>query len=264
MIVFNFGRNWQNFANNIDEELIKNAEQSLCTMLRVKNLEGLRFLDAGCGSGLFSLAAIRLGAKKVMSFDIDSDSVQCAQNLNEKYGPFTQWQITRGDVLDKNWVTSLGYYDVVYSWGVLHHTGDMWQALDNVVEAIKQKGILFVSIYNDQGWISHLWKKIKKIYNLSPTPLQFLIASTYFPLVIINRTVSGLIFHIPVTKWYKASERGMLLWYDCVDWCGGYPFETARPDQLFQFYRDKGFNLIEMKLKKGSGCNEFLFQNNSS
>ncbi|MEN8128864.1 MAG: class I SAM-dependent methyltransferase [Pseudomonadota bacterium] len=264
MTVFRFGRNWQNYANSLNEELISSAEQSLCSMLGMKTLDGLSFLDAGCGSGLFSLAAIRLGAKEVISFDMDTDSVQCTNSLNEKYGPFPQWRITRGDVLDKNWMTSLGKYDVVYSWGVLHHTGDMWQALENIIVATRKKGILFISIYNDQGWTSRLWKKIKKFYNLSPTLLQLFITFTYFPLVICNRTFSGILYRIPLTQWYKGSERGMLLWYDCVDWCGGYPFETATPEQLFQFYRDRGFTLTEMKLKSGSGCNELLLKKGPS
>jgi len=140
--VFSFGKNWHNFLESLSEDKIQCAENSLKKMLQVENLTGKRFLDAGCGSGLFSLAALRLGAQEVVSFDIDEDSVACAKYIDKQYGPFPQWQIKEGSSLDHNFLEKLGKFDVVYSWGVLHHTGNMWDALANITVPVANGGLL--------------------------------------------------------------------------------------------------------------------------
>ena len=161
---FAFGANWQRFLDELDDVRIRDAEGSLKTMLGVDDLSGQRFLDAGCGSGLFSLAARRLGAR-VYSFDFDGQSVACAAHLKTRYfAGDTEWTIEAGDVLDKGTMRGLGSFDVVYSWGVLHHTGAMWRALDNAAGMVAPGGLLFVALYNDQGWISRYWAAVKRVY----------------------------------------------------------------------------------------------------
>ncbi|MFZ4790960.1 MAG: class I SAM-dependent methyltransferase [Candidatus Competibacteraceae bacterium] len=257
---FQFGLNWQNFTHTLDEEKISDATQSLSKMLAKESLKGCNFLDAGCGSGLFSLAACRLGVDSVVSFDYDPDSVHCAAALRDKFGSTYNWQVFSGDVLDKTWLTALGRFDIVYSWGVLHHTGKMWEALENITLCVKDNGLLFISIYNAQGWISHVWKFIKKFYNTSPKFLRWLMASCWFLVVMVNRVIRNLWAKKPLSEWFKGSERGMNLWYDTVDWMGGYPFETAKPSELVDFFTKRGFKLITKKLKTGSGCNELVLR----
>ena len=148
---FEFGKNWARFLALLDDERIARAEQSLKTMLEVESLEGKSFLDIGSGSGLFSLAARRLGAR-VHSFDYDPNSAACTQELRRRYFPGDErWKVEEGSALDAGYVRSLGQFDVVYSWGVLHHTGRMWDALDNARLPVAPGGRLFVAIYNDQG-----------------------------------------------------------------------------------------------------------------
>ncbi len=257
---FAFGKNWRNYLESLTDEKIEAARQSLAAMLDKPCLSGLRFLDAGCGSGLFSLAALLMGAETVVSFDIDHDSVECAEALNNEYGPFPNWCIRQGDVLNRDWLQSLGTFDVVYSWGVLHHTGDMWRALEHVAAAVAENGLLYIAIYNDQGALSRLWKLIKENYNRHSRQVQTAIAAAYFLVVLSTRTAQGIIRAKPLRKWYQGSERGMSLWHDCVDWCGGYPFETASAERLIRFFIDRGFMLIELRLKHGSGCNELVFK----
>src|SRR3954471_7639318 len=118
---FGFGQNWMRYLSSVDEKRIAQAEHSLVDWLG--DLHGLRFLDIGCGSGLFSLAARNLGAE-VLSFDYDRQSVACAEELRRVYRPGDAgWRIEQGSVLDRAYLASLGAWDVVYSWGVLHHTG---------------------------------------------------------------------------------------------------------------------------------------------
>src|SRR5262249_38045923 len=172
---FEFGANWRRFLRQLNQERVAAAELSLKEMLGCENLHGKKFLDVGSGSGLFSLAARRLGAR-VLSFDYDSESVACARELKRTFFPQDgEWRIEQGSVLDQDYLRSLGQFEVVYSWGVLHHTGAMWEALGNVETLVKEGGTLFIAIYNDQGIMSDFWLFVKRSYNRLPPSLRFVI-----------------------------------------------------------------------------------------
>src|SRR3954454_16328911 len=115
---FEFGENWRRFLDVLDEERITRAERSLRDMLGVESLSGRSFLDIGSGSGLFSLAARRLGAERVHSFDFDPQSVACTRELRRRYfGDDPRWTIEQRSVLEEGFVEGLGRWDVVYSGG---------------------------------------------------------------------------------------------------------------------------------------------------
>lgn len=260
---FEFGKNWQNFISLLDESHIETAERSLKEMLGLSTLEGKSFLDVGSGSGLFSLAAMRLGAERVHSFDYDPQSVACTKTLRERYFPEAkeQWVIEQGSILDANYVLNLKSWDVVYSWGVLHHTGDMWQALENVVPLVDKSGKLFISIYNDQGLGSVLWKRVKRFYNRGAVP-KVLASCLFIPYFVLVGLLSDIAKMRNPIRRYKMYERGMSAFYDWFDWLGGYPFEVAKPEEIFDFYcqSQKGFQLERMKTCGGKiGCNQFVF-----
>jgi 2-polyprenyl-6-hydroxyphenyl methylase/3-demethylubiquinone-9 3-methyltransferase len=266
---FEFGKNWAQFLKVLDEGRILEAEGSLKKKLEVEHLAGKRFLDIGSGSGLFSLAARRLGAK-VRSFDYDLQSVACTQELKRRYFSTDEnWTIEQGDVLDATYLSTLGKYDIVYSWGVLHHTGNMWMALENVIPLLGEKGKLFISIYNDQGILSQFWKKMKKFYNRSPAPIRIILilwAGAYFEITsAFVRLLRGQ-NPLPFRYWDEMKKnRGMSAWHDLIDWVGGYPFEVARPDEIFHFYRKRGFALVNLKTcGMAIGCNEFIFTQEKS
>jgi len=249
---FEFGKNWSRFIDGLTEEKIKEAELSLKNMLRVDTLEGLTFLDIGSGSGLFSLAARRLGAK-VTSFDYDPYSVACTTSLREKYCTNdVNWKVDQGSVLDNDFMSNLGQFDVVYSWGVLHHTGNMKLALTNAANRITHEGLMFVAIYNDQGWVSKYWTLIKRLYNRNRGGRLLALAIT-LPYFMAHKSIKALL--------QKQIPRGMTWWTDVVDWVGGYPFEVASPEYMIDFYYDLGFALIKQKTVENKlGCNEFVFK----
>jgi len=262
---FEFGKNWSRFLALLDERRIKEAEDSLKRMLEVETLEGKSFVDVGSGSGLFSLAARRLGAK-VHSLDYDPNSVACTAELKRRYFPNDlSWRVEEGSALDRKYLASLGTFDVVYSWGVLHHTGKMWQALDNVQLLVAPAGKLFIAIYNDTGSQSSRWKAIKRTYNRLPRPLKTpftVMVMAPAELKAIARSILTLSPGSYIRSWVQYDlSRGMNRWYDMVDWVGGYPYEVATPDQIFEFHKARGFVLQKLLCGGvGLGCNEFVFQ----
>ncbi|OGO65806.1 MAG: methyltransferase type 12 [Chloroflexi bacterium RBG_19FT_COMBO_47_9] len=262
---FAFGENWSKFLNVLDDKRIRMAELSLREMLEVECLEGKTFLDIGSGSGLFSLAARRLGAI-VHSFDYDPQSVECTSELKQRYFPDDQqWKVEQGSVLDTTYLKSLGQWDVVYSWGVLHHTGAMQKAMDNVAYLVRGGGKLFIAIYNNQGRASKMWLRIKHAYNRLPSSLRWLVLWPAFLRLWGPTTARDLLRGRPFETWrhysIKNSMRGMSPWCNVVDWVGGLPFEVAKPEEIFNFYRDRGFVLRQLKTcAGGQGCNEFVFQ----
>lgn len=251
---FKFGQNWSNFSKIVNPKRIQTAHDSLVEMFETDDFHGKSFLDAGSGSGLFSLAAQKLGAN-VTSFDYDPKSVECTRELRDKHGcDKVNWKIEEGSVIDVKYMSRIGSFDFVYCWGVLHHTGDMFSGFENISNVLDENGKLFIAIYNDQGWISSYWAKIKKLYNLNII-FKIIIIAFHFPYLYCLR------FLIRFLTGRLSIERGMSLWFDMLDWLGGYPFEVAKPEVVINFFRAKGFELQVLKTTGGRhGCNEFVFQ----
>ena len=261
---FAFGNNWARYLAILDEARIQEAEESLRQMLEAEDLAGKSFLDIGSGSGLFSLAARRLGAR-VHSFDYDPQSVACTSELRQRYFPNDdEWTVEEGSALDRDYLKSLGQFDVVYSWGVLHHTGKMWDALQAALLPVARGGKLFIAIYNDTGKETIRWRRIKRIYNALPVPLK-----TPFILMLIApaqlKEAAAAILRLRPGAYLESwtgyqSKRGMSRWRDIIDWIGGYPYEAAKVEDIFNFYRARGCRMTRLKSDSYRlGPNEFVF-----
>jgi 2-polyprenyl-3-methyl-5-hydroxy-6-metoxy-1,4-benzoquinol methylase len=258
---FAFGRNWRSFVELVDDAKIEAAGASLTEALRTSDLAGRTFLDAGCGSGLFSLAAHRLGAR-VRSFDIDPECVAATAELRRRFAPRSGWHVEQASLLDERFIRGLGRFDIVYSWGVLHHTGDLWGALDAVACLVAPDGLLYIAVYNDQGFASRVWRHVKYRYARSgPLTRRLLVAGSAVylkrrrPARTLVRLVRG---EQAVPSWQRG--RGMSARHDLIDWVGGYPFEVARPEEVFDFVRRRGCDLDYLRTCGGGlGCNEYVF-----
>jgi SAM-dependent methyltransferase len=240
---FPFAQNWARFRSTLSVQQRLAARNSLRDWLG--DIRGATFVDVGAGSGIFATAAAELGAH-VRAFDFD---------------PLDP-AIERGDVLDVDYMRSLGAFDIVYAWGVLHHTGDMWRALENVCELVGPQGRLLISIYNDQGWKSPVWRSVKRTYNRLPPLIRpvyvGLVAAPFEARAAIKMTLQRRNY---LAIWRTPKDRGMTKWRDLVDWVGGYPFAVAKPEEVFAFCHDRGFQLERIRTKGASlGCNEFLFE----
>lgn len=271
---FEFGENWKSFLKGLDQHRINVATDSIRDLLQLNKddarpLAGKRFLDIGSGSGLFSLAAHRLGAH-VVSIDFDPECVSCTQHLHQlESDGQSDWYVRRGSVLDDSFMETLGHFDIVYSWGVLHHTGQMDCALASAVKRVAAGGCLAIAIYNDQGGASRRWLWIKQTYHRLPRLLRgvwvAVIAGFYeckFAIARLARFQNPL----PFSDWkQKRLDRGMSAGHDWVDWIGGMPFEVARPESIIVPLAAQGFRVTNLKTVGGGwGCNEYVFRHDET
>jgi len=280
-ITFSFGRNWADYVNNfLDRKRLDIAKESLLKYLPEKEYKNKVFIDVGCGSGIFSLNAARLGCKKVISFDIDKYSVKATQIIRKRFSSLIpqdfQWQIFEGNILDPFLIKKLkNQGDIVYSWGALHHTGDMHQSIREITKLVKSDGCLILAIYNESP-SSEFWLKIKKIYNRAPslvkkTMVYFLFSALFFGrfLKTMKKKIQGQSSDSLLSR-----KRGMSIFYDAQDWLGGYPYEYATFEEIKKIMEGLGFKLINAPTKlsspprtifnmisfRNTGNNEFMFK----
>lgn len=263
---FLFGENWRRFLDLVNETRIVRAESSLREMLGCHDLIGKTLLDVGSGSGLFSLAARRMGAS-VASFDFDPSSVWCTSQLRDRFFPSdNQWTVAEGSVLDPAFMKTLPEADIVYSWGVLHHTGRMYDAIRSASEKVKPGGLFYIALYRKTVFCD-LWKIEKRLYSGASETVRDSIRRIWIGKTRLACMLKGKDFDSLVANYGGSDGRGMDYYRDVDDWLGGYPYESITPRECRDFFSELGFSLVKENIDVegvsyalSSGCDEWVFR----
>ena len=259
---FAFGRNWANYAKRVTEADIAESVAGL-RRLAGGELTGKRFLDIGCGSGMQSLAALRLGAREVVALDIDPDSVATTRQTLQTHAADRPWTALEKSVFDLA-ADPLGTFDVVHSWGVLHHTGDMYRALGCAANAVAPKGQFLFALYR-RTRTCWFWKLEKRWYAQASPSAQAFARRLYMALfstvhrILNRRTLQSIVAGY-------GQQRGMEFYTDVHDWLGGWPYESTSPDEVDRWMAEMGMYKVRVFAVAGtrtgllgSGCDEYVY-----
>jgi 2-polyprenyl-3-methyl-5-hydroxy-6-metoxy-1,4-benzoquinol methylase len=258
---FSFGENWASYAHLIDEDAIAESVQGVIRLLGINDLSGRSFLDVGCGSGLHALAALRLGAAQVTALDIDPVAVTTTKAVLDRLASSQNWTVECRSVLEAT-PGNLGVYDIVYSWGVLHHTGALLEALFRAAAVVKVDGLFALALYRKTP-LCPIWRMIKRWYSQTGRTGQAIARALYIALFRVSLLARGRSMRAYIRN-YK-SHRGMDFDHDVHDWLGGYPYESIAPEELRAFLAQRGLREVHSFRRPaaalglfGSHCDEYL------
>jgi 2-polyprenyl-3-methyl-5-hydroxy-6-metoxy-1,4-benzoquinol methylase len=261
---YGFGENWADYAAHINDDLLSKIQDDLLTLLEGVDLQNKTFMDIGSGSGVHSLAALKSGVKAVLAIDYDKHSVSTTQNVLDRYWQGHNYTVRHGDILNP---AALGAqkFDIVYSWGVLHHTGDVWKAIEQAASFVADNGHFVIALYKKTPMCG-FWAAEKRLYSLLPKILRYPLDGLYGGLQVLGLLATGRNPFKYIRNY--AENRGMRWMIDIRDWLGGYPYESVVPDALINHMKARGFMLEKLvnegpviaKGIFGSGCAEFVFK----
>ncbi len=258
-----FGKNWERFADGLDEARISHAVAELARLIPPADIAGKTFLDVGSGSGLSSLAALRLGAERVEAVDLDPDSVVTSRAVLARFAPDAAWQVREASALELD-PAILGRFDVVHSWGVLHHTGAMWRSINACLPLVAEDGLFVLALYRKTPACG-FWRWEKRLYSRAPSFLRLIVRALYKTLYVAGLLATGRNPRTYISAY--VSNRGMSWATDVEDWLGGYPYESVSPGEIRTFMHSRKFSEKRSFLKParlyglfGSHCDEYVFK----
>jgi|SRR5947209_4244644 len=253
-ITFSFGQNWRSYVETVNESSVERAMSAVEEWLGRDAISDRTVLDIGSGSGIHSLCFHLLGARQVVSLDVDPASVESTRLMWERAGRPSSWKVLHGSILDRDFVGGLGRHEVVYSWGVLHHTGAMWEAIGNACATVEKGGKFLIAIYvKGPNYAEHL--ELKRSYNRASKLGKRLMVWREIYNIMRDRRKMGL----NPFAWNQKYDRGMDVYHDVIDWLGGLPYEVASKEEIVEFCGGKGFRLERVAELPERGNNTYLF-----
>ena len=254
-ITFSFGKNWQDYLSTVSEPEIESAQQNILNWVPREAIVGKRVIDIGSGSGIHSLCFHRLGARELVSIDVDPRSVAATRSLWTTERRPENWRVEECSILKESSLQQLGEFDIVYSWGVLHHTGQMWTAIDHAARLVQPLGLLWISIYQKgPGYSRDL--ALKQRYNAATEGGKRWMERQWIAKEMFRRLKR---FKNPF-GWFQKTGRGMNSYHDLIDWLGGLPYEVADANEIIQFSRKRGLILEKIRSVNEGGCSNYLLQ----
>jgi 2-polyprenyl-6-hydroxyphenyl methylase/3-demethylubiquinone-9 3-methyltransferase len=259
---FAFGDNWASYASLVDEERLAEAERGLVRLLGPDRLRGQSLLDIGCGSGLHAAAAARLQPARVVAVDLDPRSVETTEAMLGRHAPQLVADVHLASVFDLD-PALIGHFDVVYSWGVLHHTGAMLAALKRAAELVAPGGLFAFALYR-RTRLCGLWRHEKRWYAAASPRAQAAARWVYVTALRTAFFATGRDFKAHVANYKKG--RGMDFEHDVHDWMGGYPYESISAGEVDTIMRGLGFAHVRSFTRPmslglfGSGCDEYVYR----
>jgi SAM-dependent methyltransferase len=252
---FTFGKNWLSFSENaLNAEKINIARSAFSELTDGIDLKGKNFIDIGFGQGLGLYNSQALGAN-VLGIDLDPDCKNALESTQKYFPGSSIPKVEIASILNENIqdVLSIKKFDIVHSWGVLHHTGNMALAIKNAIKLVDSKGYFIIAIYN-RHWTSPIWTVIKILYRALPGFMQEM-ALLVFQFLMKFRTDATR------DKNDHSTDRGMDLLHDIRDWLGGYPYEYASIEEMETLMKNYGFSIQKVIKTPGwTGCNQFVFK----
>lgn len=258
-ISFSFGSNWQAYLRAADSEAFSQSRADIVAWLGEGGVSGRSVVDVGSGSGIHSLGFVEGDARRLVSFDYDLASVDATRSLWRRAGSPSHWTVTQGSILDDAFISGLGQFDIVYSWGVLHHTGRMWDAIERAAGLVAPGGQFWISIYQKgPRYSEHL--ELKQRYNRASKIGKRAMEWGRIAGVMLGRART---LNNPL-RWNRRTSRGMDTYHDLVDWLGGLPYEVATPDEITSFCAERGLTAERVDPKPEGGCSTYLFRRTSA
>lgn len=253
-ITFSFGENWSHFVQSLPQDAVEGAALDIDAWLGPERIRGRSVIDIGCGSGLHSLVFHMRGARSVLSVDQDPMSVAATTILWERAGRPPSWEVRQGSILDRGFRDPAGRFEIVYSWGVLHHTGAMWDALVNASALVAPGGLCWIALYR-KGPRYPRDLALKQRYNRASSTRKRLMECRWIARLMRKRLRSGK----NPFAWNVRRARGMDTYHDIIDWLGGLPYEVASRDEVVGFFENARMALERFEEADEGGCSVYLF-----
>lgn len=204
------------------------------------------------------VAALNLGAAEAIGIDVDRKSVDAARALLTHYNSSQRWIVEHKNLFDFS--TTDRRFPIVYSWGVLHHTGAMDSAIRHAASLVEPGGSLAIALYR-RTTFCRAWAIEKRLYASAPSTVQAVARGVWKTALCAKMLAGGA---NPLRQIAAMQSRGMDWHHDVHDWLGGYPYESAEPSNVLALLESLGFSTQHFDPGSprlglfGSCCNEYV------
>ena len=211
-------------------------------------LEGKTVLDGGCGSGMVSVAFATLGAD-VTGVDVTRQCVENGRKNAQRFG--VECRFIQADLVT---LSLDDQFDIIYTWGVLHHTPDAEASFHSLATHLKEDGDIIIAVYLRTP-LSGFWNSIRVFYQRSPSMLK----------TVTRKTTAALLAGVDMAKRLVGGRqrymmRGTSNEEIVNDWFG-VPHRTFHSyDEVYKWFEDAGlaYELVDPHTGRFKSTSNFV------